>query len=291
MYYIVYGFLWLISLLPLRVLYILSDAIYGLVFYIIKYRREVVMKNLLIAFPEKTEKERRLIAKKFYHNLIDTFIETIKMISASKRQISRRFSGNWEAINKYKDTRSVQLHMGHNFNWEWGNVAGALQAQLTYLAVYIPIANKIFSRLFLKLRSRGGTIMLNATKMAEEFAPYKNKHYLLGLAADQSPSNPDNAWWVNFFNKPTAFVKGPAKGAINNNTVVMFGFIHKPHRGYYEAVFELGTEDPAAFTQQELTAKFVHYMEKVIREYPDMWLWSHRRWKFDWRPEYGPVLQ
>ena len=123
MYYVVYGLLWLLSLLPLRGLYILSDGIYGLVFYIVKYRKDVVMKNLAIAFPEKTEKERKQIAKRFYHNLIDMFIETIKMLSVSDRMLEKRFTANWELINALHATgKSVQVHVGHNFNWEWGNL-------------------------------------------------------------------------------------------------------------------------------------------------------------------------
>src|SRR6185503_7233406 len=113
MYYIVYGFCWLISLLPLPVLYFISYAFYGLAFYILKYRRDVVMKNLLIAFPEKTEKERKAIAKKFYHNLIDMFIETIKMITASEKVLAKRFTANWDLVNAiHPSGKSVQVHVG-----------------------------------------------------------------------------------------------------------------------------------------------------------------------------------
>src|SRR5207253_2148543 len=101
----------------------------------------------------------------------------------------------------------------------------------------------------------------------------------LGLVADQSPGHPANAWWIDFFGKPTAFVKGPAKAAIANDTAVVFAFVHKPKRGYYEAVFSLGTLEPRAMTESELTKKFATYLEGVIREHPTMWLWSHRRWK------------
>src|SRR5258705_2312208 len=185
MYYIIYGFFWHLSVLPMRVLYFLSGCIYGLVYYVFKYRRDVVMKNLEIAFPEKTVKERTTIAKKFYHNLLDTFIETIKMVSASEKLILKKFSGNWEVLNSLKKTgRSVQLHLGHNFNWEWGNAAGAIKTEFPFLAVYIPIGSKHFERLFFKLRSRFGTIMLRATRMKEDFLPYRNTQYLLGLAAD-----------------------------------------------------------------------------------------------------------
>ena len=292
MYYIIYGFFWLLSILPLRALYILSDGIYGLIFHVFKYRRDVVMSNLSIAFPEKSEKEKVQIAKKFYHNLLDTFVETIKMISTSNKNIVKRFSANWEVINSLKETgRPVQLHLGHNFNWEWGNAAGALSINFPVLAVYIPIANKHFERLFLRLRSRFGTIMLRATHMREDFLPYRNTQYVLGLAADQSPGDPKNGWWFNFFGRPTPFVKGPAKNAIVGNTIIVFCFIHKPRRGYYEGVFTVMEENPREFTEIELTKRFVNELEDVIRQYPDMWLWSHRRWKWEWKAEYGEVTE
>jgi len=250
------------------------------------------MDNLLQAFPEKTETERIVIAKKFYKNLTDMFLETIKMISVSDKFITKRFTANWEVIQSLESTgKSVQLHLGHNFNWEWGNSILTNYTALKFLAVYMPIRNKIFERLFYKLRTRNGAIFLKATTMREEFLSYKNTHYLLGLIADQSPGHPGNAWWFNFFNNPTPFLKGPAKGAILNDTAVVFAFIHKPRRGSYEAVFKLATNDPASFTEQELTEKFVAYLEEGIRQYPDMWLWSHRRWKWEWKPEYGEIIK
>ncbi len=292
MYYIVYGFLWLISLLPLRVLYILSDCIYGLVFYIVKYRKDVVMKNLFIAFPEKTEKERKQIAKKFYHNLIDMFIETLKMLSISDKVLEKRFTANWNIINAIHSTgKSVQLHVGHNFNWEWGNLVMTKKTIFKLLAVYMPLTNKIMEQLFYKMRTRNGAIFLRATHMKNDFLPYQNTQYLLGLVADQNPGHPGNAWWFNFFDRPTPFLRGPAKAAITNDTAVVFAFIHKPRRGYYEAVFSLAEENPATTSEQELTEKFVLYLESVVRQYPDMWLWSHRRWKYEWKPEYGEIIQ
>ncbi len=292
MYYVVYGFLWLLSLLPLRVLYVLADGFYGLAFYVFKYRRDVVMNNLQIAFPEKTEQERRKIAKKFYHNLIDMFIETIKMLSISEKKLSKRFTANWDLVNNlYPTGKSVQFHVGHNFNWEWGNLILTKKTVFKLLAVYMPFTNKIIEKLFYKMRTRHGAIFLRATHMKEDFVEHSNSQYVLGLVADQNPGHPGNAWWVNFFGRPTPFVKGPAKGAVTNNTAVVFAFVHKVRRGYYDAVFTLATENAASFTEQELTRQFVHYMEDVIRQYPDMWLWTHRRWKHDWKPEYGPVME
>ena len=136
MYHIVYGLLWLVSILPLRVLYLIGDFFYLLIFYVFRYRRDIVYQNLAIAFPEKSEKERHSIARKFYHNLIDTFIETIKMISVSKKWLEKRVKGNWEVINDlYSTGRSVQVHMGHNFNWEWANAVAANKMVYKFLGV------------------------------------------------------------------------------------------------------------------------------------------------------------
>jgi KDO2-lipid IV(A) lauroyltransferase len=291
MYYVVYGILWLISLLPLRALYLLSDGIYGLVFYIIKYRKDVVMKNLAIAFPEKTGRERKQIARKFYHNFIDMTVETIKMLSVSEKVLEKRFTANWELINRvHAGGKSLQVHVGHNFNWEWGNFVMTKASVYKLLAVYMPLTNKIMERLFYRLRTRNGAVFLRATHMKEDFLPYRNTQYLIGLVADQNPGHPANAWWFNFFGRPTPFVKGPARAAKFNGTEVVFAFIHKPRRGYYEAVFSAPIDMSGDPTEQELTRKFVVYLEDVIKKYPEMWLWSHRRWKHEWKPEYGDIM-
>lgn len=291
MYYIIYGLLYLISLLPLRFLYFLSDGFYVLTYYILKYRRDVVAGNLKIAFPAKTDAERKAIEKKFYHNFIDTFIETVKLISASEGFIEKHFTANWEVINKMYDSgRRAHLHLGHNFNWEWGNIVLGKKTPYKFLAVYTPITNPAFERLFLKLRSRSGVVMLPANKMRERFLPYRNTQYLLGLVADQNASNPARAWWFNFFGRPAPFVKGPAKNAIVSDAVIIFASIKKIKRGYYEAIFSVHEENPALHTELELTEKFVRYLENNIRQYPDLWLWSHRRWRWEWKEEYGEVM-
>jgi Kdo2-lipid IVA lauroyltransferase/acyltransferase len=290
MYYVVYGLLWLVSLLPLQILYIVSDGIYAVMFYVVKYRRDIVDKNLLIAFPEKTDKERLRISKNFYHNLIDTFIETLKMISASPKFFQKHFKGNWEVINNVKPTgRRLQLHLGHNFNWEWANAAAAKQLDYPYVGAYMPMKNKVFNRLFYNLRSRYGTLLVSATNMREDMMQHRNTQYMLALVADQNPGHPGSGLWFNFFGKPAPFLSKPAKNAIANECALAFAFIHKVKRGYYEVIFELVEDNAAESTVEEITLKFKRYMEKVIRTYPDMWLWSHRRWKHEWKEEYGPV--
>ncbi|MGC4234795.1 MAG: lysophospholipid acyltransferase family protein [Niabella sp.] len=290
MYYIIYFFLYLFSLLPLRALYLISDFCYFIVYYVAGYRKKVVMQNLLIAFPDKTLKERTRIAKDFYHKFIDSMIETIKLLSAPDSFFEKHFTGNWEVVEKYYlQGRSVQLHLGHNFNWEWGNVTAVKHLSYKFLGVYMPLGNKTFDRLFKKIRSRSGTVLLSAHKMSVEFLPHRNTQYCLGLVADQSPGNVQKARWFNFFNRRTAFTMGPAKNAIKNNTVVIFAFISRPQRGYYNVTFSLAEEFPKPEEEIGLTQKFVQYLEAVIKENPDMWLWSHRRWKHEWKEEYGMV--
>lgn len=246
----------------------------------------MVMQNLKIAFPEKTQEEHKAIAKDFYHRFIDSMIETIKLLSAPDSFFQKRFTGNWQVVEQYyAGGRSVQLHLGHNFNWEWGNLAAVQQLSYKFLGVYMPIANKIFDRLFRKIRSRSGTVLLSAHNMTREFLPHRNTQYCLGLVADQSPGRIEKAQWFQFFNRKTAFVMGPARNAIKNNTVVIFAFISRPKRGHYNVSFSVAEEFPKAGGEIELTHKFVNYLEEVIRKDPPMWLWSHRRWKHEWKGE------
>lgn len=245
------------------------------------------MDNLVKAFPEKTEQERVAIAKKFYHNFIDTFIEMIKMFSASKAYLQKRVSGNWEVLHHLYDAGgSCQVHLGHTFNWEWGNGVAAMHMKHVFIGVYMPITNKNLDKIFYDLRSKMGTVMLPATDMRRAMVPYRHTQYALGLVADQAPGDPNRAYWLNFFNQPTPFVMGPEKGARSGNLPVVFATIEKPKRGYYKVILELAEENPGSLAEGELTLRYARYLEEVIRRNPDMWLWSHRRWKRKWSPEY-----
>ena len=288
MYYLLSGLLYLVSLLPMRVLYLLADGIYGLVYYVFGYRKKVVMANLELAFPEKTEAQRIRIAKKFYRNLIDSFIEVVKLMSASQRFLQRRFTVDTGVLKElYASGRSCQIHLGHTFNWEWGQLVLSGLTDYKLLVVYMPIKNQFFEKLFYRLRTRSGNVFLPATTMREAIQPYLQSQYLLGLVADQAPSNPSQAWWLDFFGHPTPFVPGPEKGARASGLPVVFAYIEKPRRGYYHATIKLGCQDANAHCEGELTRHYVRFLEDVIRRNPDMWLWSHRRWKHPWKTEYA----
>jgi Kdo2-lipid IVA lauroyltransferase/acyltransferase len=290
MYHLVYGILYLFSLLPLPILYLFSDLAYFIIYYLIGYRKDVVMQNLDIAFPEKSVKEKTRIAKDFYHNFTDTFIETVKFISADKSFFDRHLKADFSIVEPiYKKGRAVQFHVGHNFNWELANLAMPSHLPDKVVGVYMPLKNRIFDRLFREIRSKFGTLLVAATRMREEMMPYRGKQYILGLIADQSPPGPNKAYWVNFFGRPTAFLKAPEDAARRNNLPVFFAHFTKIKRGYYQGHIELGSENPSELPPGELTRIYAVYLERTMSANPEMWLWSHRRWKHEWKPEYGVV--
>ncbi len=288
MYHLIFGILYLISLLPFFILYGLSDLVAFLLQHVFKYRRDIILNNLRIAFPGKKEAELEIILKKFYHNFCDTFIESVKLISISRKQLDKRITSDASLFEELKQSgKAVQLYMAHNFNWEYANVHTAAVVGMPFLGVYQPIRNKAVDRLFLYLRGRTGSVLLPANDMRNAMLPWRNKQYVLGLIADQNPGRPDSgAYWLNFFTKKAPFVKGPEKYARFNNCAVVFCFVEKIKRGHYKMTFELITETPRDFKEGELTIRFVRYIENAIRRQPEIYLWSHRRWRHDWKEEY-----
>lgn len=249
------------------------------------------MDNLRRAFPEKTGNERIQIAKKFYRNLTDNFIEVIKLVSASPSFIDKHFTGDYSLPNKiYEDGKRCQVLLGHNFNWEMACLASARKMKHFFLVVYMPIGNKVFDKIFIKVRTKTGATLLPATDMRNAIIPYRNELYSIILVADQNPGYPKNAYWLNFFGKPTPFLKAPESGARRGNTPVLFSRFIKVKRGYYKIFFEMGEENPGSTKEGDMTKKYVEYLSNFMREYPEMWLWSHRRWKWDWKPEYGKII-
>ncbi|MEO6316073.1 MAG: lysophospholipid acyltransferase family protein [Chitinophagaceae bacterium] len=288
MYYLLYGFLYLLSLLPLRLLYLLGDAVYGLLYYILKYRRDVVMDNLGVAFPLKTTAEKTVIAKAFYHNFTDTFIEVVKMLSMSAAESQRRVTGDYSGIEAaIKSGKNVQLHAMHNFNWELVQWTVVRSVNITFLGVYMPISNKPLNTFFYNLRKKYGTVLISATKFKTGFDEVAPPHYALMLAADQNPGNLNSVFWLYFFNKPTAFVAGPEKGARLKDTAVVFVNFYKTKRGHYHFTSTLATTEPNSLPEGELTRQFVRHVEACIRANPANYLWSHRRWKHAWKTAYS----
>ena len=292
MYYIVYGFLYVLSLLPLRVLFLVSDLIYFLLYYVAGYRRQLVASNLLIAFPEKTEEERKKIAKQFYLNFTDTFIESIKMISISRKELEKRSNCEIDYLNELiAKGYNIHIMAGHQFNWEFANLVYAMYLKAPFVGIYMPMSNKIFEKIFYKIRSAHGTIMISARDFKNKMHTVFSRQYILALAADQNPGNPANAYWVNFFGKPAPFVTGPGKGAVKNNTAVVFVAFSKPKRGHYSFKIVPITENGSSYTPEQLTVMYKNALEDAIRKDPSNYLWSHRRWRHEWKKEYSEILE
>ena len=292
LFYIIYPFFYCLSLLPWPVMYLISDGMYVLIYYVIGYRKKVVMDNLLIAFPEKTKQERTRIAKDFYKKFTDTFIETIKLTSVSDSEFQKRFSSNIEVVNElYAAGNDVQMYTGHFFNWEFANLGFSRNAKFPLVFVYLPLSNKAFNRVIVKLRGRYGSIMLSASEFKNRFKEFVNGHYALGLAADQAPSSPDKAYWLPFFDRMTPFFSGPENGAKKNNMYCVFGHFYAERRGYFKFDFEVMTLAPNEFETGKLTQLYVTYLERAIRKIPANYLWSHRRWKHRFDEEkYGHLV-
>jgi KDO2-lipid IV(A) lauroyltransferase len=287
MYYIVYPLLYLVSLLPFFILYGISDFAAFLLYHVIGYRKEVVLNNLQIAFPDKTTRERQQIAKQFYRYFTDTFIETIKFISISKKQIEKRSTGSFDVINSLIDKGyNINLMAGHQFNWEYANLLYAINLKIPFVGVYMPIANKALDKIFLDFRKQYGTIMISAPDFKNKMHDVFKSQYILALAADQNPGVPTSGYWLNFFGRPTPFVTGPEKGAVKNNAAVVYIAFKKVKRGHYHFTTTLLAEQSQNLPVGELTRRYRDVLEQTIKQDPANYLWSHRRFKFEWKEEY-----
>lgn len=288
MYYVIYGFLYLLSLLPFAVIYLLSDLVCFFLYRVFGYRKKVVMGNLKIAFPEKTAAELEKIAKRTYRNLTDTFVEIIKMISMSDRTFDKRCQGDFSIINGLAEKgKNIQLHAGHQFNWEFGSLfMSKAITTIPSFAIYMPIKNKAMEKLFLKIRERYGTKFIKATEFREKREEIFGKRFVFFLAADQNPGKPSMAYWQNFFTKPAPFITGPEVGGIKNDTAIVFVRSRIIKRGHYVLECMLCTENGATTKTGEITRAYRDFLEQIIREEPHNYLWTHRRWKWEYKDEY-----
>lgn len=289
---IVYGFFYLLSLLPWRVLYFIGDCFYGLIYYVIGYRKDVVMSNLTIAFPEKSDTEKKRIAKDFYHRFVDTFIETIKLLSISKKEFRRRTTTNIESLDElYATGQSVIYAAGHFFNWEFANLTASGLSKYPFIGIYKKVSNKAFDNLIYKLRSKFGSILISTDDFRKEYSNYNKMQHSIGLIADQNPGNPAYGSWYPFFGKMAPFVKGPEKTAKSLNAAIALVNFYQVKRGYYNVNFTLYTTTPKELPDGEITKALVHFVEDCVRKNPSNYLWSHRRWKHEYSEEkYGHLV-
>ncbi|MEO6489617.1 MAG: lipid A biosynthesis acyltransferase [Ferruginibacter sp.] len=287
MYYIIYGLLYIISLLPFPVLYLISDFAYFVIYRLIGYRKSIVLYNLSIAFPERSLDDRKKIAKQFYKNLVDTFIETIKLLSISEKEFNKRSVVYLDEINALAAKGvNIQFMGGHQMNWEYVNWGVSKKLSIPFVGIYMKIENKALDKIFYRQREKFGTVLVGAHEFRDRRHDVFNRQYSIGLAADQNPGGPTRVYWLYFFNKATPFVTGPDKGARRNGSAIVFVKFIKVKRGYYEFRPGILTEDASTLKEGEVTLLYRDFLEETIREHPDNYLWSHRRWKWEFLEEY-----
>lgn len=274
-----------IALLPFRILYTISDMLYVFVYHILRYRRSIVYRNLMAAFPQYDKEKLRKIERGFYHHLCDQIIETIKLLSISDAEIDRRVTVvNSYIIEKYaQDNKPIILFMGHYCNWEW---VTAIPRHYTHppisCQIYKPLRNETFNMLMLKIRSRFGSISIAQKKAARTLIRLKNdnKTFITGFISDSRPNSKDTQWETLFMNQPTTFSPGGEVIGRKIGAVFLYLDIEKTSRGHYRlAVNRIIPQDIG--TPYPYTKEYFKLLEKTINRQPYYWLWSHNRWLFN----------
>jgi Kdo2-lipid IVA lauroyltransferase/acyltransferase len=281
-FHILYGFSWLLSHLPLRILYGLSDIVFLFVYYIFPYRKKLVFKNLRNSFPHWSEKEVTRTAKCFYHFFCDFFLESALFVFMKEKELLERFTyTNPELLNDLYDRgKSIILVFGHYGNWEWSATLPKFMKH-TGLGVYKPLHISYIDRIFLNSRERFGVVAVPSDRIARELMEYREKKILTlsYFLADQRPLLKHIQYWTTLLNQDTPFVLGPEKLAKKMDFAVVYFKTKRIKRGYYESSFTLITDKPGETGENEITEKFLKLLEAHILEEPAFWLWTHNRWK------------
>ncbi|RVU00805.1 lauroyl acyltransferase [Mucilaginibacter limnophilus] len=285
--YVGIGILYLISLLPFWLLYLIADVLFVLMYYVIGYRRKVVQDNLKNAFPEKGAEERQLIERRFFRYFADLVVETIKGITISEKSLRQRMQvPNIEIIEKYfGEGRNIIGAVGHYCNWEMGALGFSIYTNKNRVIVYKPLSSEIFDNFFIKVRSRFGATLVSMKNTLRKLVELKNELTMSVLVADQTPVQHEAHFFTEFLNQPTAVFLGIEKLAKLTNAVVVFCDIKRVKRGYYTCTFVPLAEEPKQTAEYEITKLHVKYLESMIKHEPQYWLWSHRRWKFKSREQ------
>lgn len=283
---IVYVLFYTLSLLPFRILYGMADIGYVLLYYIIRYRRGVVRKNLVTAFPEKSIDDIKTIERKFYHWFSDYFLEAIKLLSISDKELRRRFTiiNSEEVEQCFQEGQDVAAILGHYCNWEWLSCVGMnLPPEREIGLIYHPLRNKTFDYLFRKLRSHEQNSHVIPKKDILRYVVTKKREgvrNICGYISDQGPKWTNIHLWLPFLNHEyTPVFTGGERIMRKMNNAVFYVEMSRPKRGYYTATYKLITRDPNTLPADDITRRFFCLLEETIRQEPAFYLWSHNRWK------------
>lgn len=281
-YILVYPIIWMLSILPFRILYIKSDVFSLFFYYVIGYRKKMVLNNLKIAFPNKSEKELKSIRRKFYRHFVDIFMEMIKSFTISKKSLDKHYKyTNLELFEElYKDGKSVVLVGSHYANWEW--IVG-LSAHIKYnaFAAFTTVNNKYFNNKVLKSRQRFGATFIKTSKIIARMDKNQKEgiQSIYGLLSDQSPQLKKTHYWSEFFGVKVPIHTGAEMLAKKYDMNVVYIHTKKIKRGYYETSFELITDDATKYSDYDLSDVFLRKTEQQIIEKPEHYFWTHNRFK------------
>lgn len=282
---VVKAFWFLLSLLPLRVLYFFSDLIFFPIYYLVRYRRDVVRKNLVGSFPEKSLDDIVRLEKRFYHSLCDYFMETVKLYGMSEKRVRKHIS--FTGVDAVEDALaqgcSVVAYMAHTFNWEFATSMPLFLKNKEVIVgqIYHPLENRHFDDFFLKLRGQYNSesiSMASTLRRIIEIGKQK-KQFVIGFIADQVPTWNSIHHWLTFFHRETPVFTGTEKIARRTGSAVFFLQFKRVKRGKYVAHFIPMAQNAADLPELELTNMYYRLLEDSIRETPELWLWTHNRWK------------
>ena len=284
LYYVIYSLWFLLSLLPLRIHYMLSDLLYLIIYRLIHYRVAVVRKNIQESFPEKDADEQLAIERGFYHWFCDYLAESVKLLTMSRSQMRRRmvFKGTDVVDEVVRNGQSCAVYLGHYCNWEW---ITSLPLWVTPEAqcgqIYHVLENQEFDKLFLKLRQRWGAVCIPMAETLRRLIQYRqaNQPVVIGYIGDQVPFWNNIHHWCQFLNHDTPVLTGTERLARQTGQAAFYLDVRRLRRGYYEADFKLITREPKQLAEFELTDIYFRMLEESIRRDPACYLWSHNRWK------------
>ncbi len=279
--------LWyLLSLLPLQVLYRVSDILYYPLYYVVRYRRQVVRQNLTGSFPEKSEKEIIRIEKEFYAWFCDYVVETVKQMSMSKHQMMRRmtFSGVDDIVKAMdqEDKKFCFVYLGHYGNWEWiASLPYWVSADVKCGQIYHPLRNKAVDRLFLRLRNQFGGVCIPMKETLRKIIEMRrnNQKAIIGFISDQAPKWNSIHHWCDFFHRETPVFIGTEKIGKQVDALIYYAEVTRPKRGHYHCAFKPLAHCAKQVPDYELTDRFTQLLQEMITNDPSCWLWTHKRWK------------
>ncbi|WP_281239768.1 lysophospholipid acyltransferase family protein [Flavobacterium praedii] len=282
-YLLVYPIIWLISILPFRLLYIFSDIVYFLVYRIVKYRKKTVKENLALALPHLSDEERIIIEKKFYHHMCDVFLEMIKTLNISKNEICKRFV--FKNIEVYKELekqgKSIAIVCSHYANYEW-IISLNYYSEFSSYGIYKQLKNPYFDKLVHKIRSRFNAKLVTTKKTIPTIIENSKNNILsvYGFACDQTPHIKSAFHWEKFMGIEVPVHTGAEMLSKRYNMNLVYLNTKKIKRGYYEATLETISTNPKEAPNYQLTDQYLKLLEKQIYEEPEYYLWTHRRWKY-----------